>query len=588
MSQASLLAFVPAWVSNWLTPIWIVGVGALLGLVLVVLFWLVVLGLSRVPFVRGVAESPARRRVAGWSLAICVFLVLAGWTVQRYFAASPSEKALRGPANMMMALGLLAPVVLVSAFGLLSLCRPAAAREIPESVREGPLAWIGTVALALGVFGILGSLIAFQPVGILESLIRLPVVGEQQMHCVIPPASRSGWDDPSRDPPQHPIDVRFRVSELRRLQFRSNEELTIDTREAGEIDVDPPFRVRAGEDTIWFKQPEKTPFKDLEEVRKLYVRNYGSGDASLEITATTLPAHPEAGSILFVALAVLGAFFAYLFQRASMPKLTAVTLSTFKSEVAQPLFAIVLVLGIVSLVLFIFIPYNTLGEDIKVLKDSGMTLIMVLCIIEAIWAASTSVADEIEGRTALTVLSKPIGRRSFIIGKYLGILWTVAVLFIVLGAVFLICVAYKAIYDAREGAESEPTWQICHFQMMGVVPGLLLAFMETAVLAAISVAISTRLPMLANFIICFSIYVLGHLTPLVVQSSAAMFDPVHFVAELVATILPVLDHFNIQAAIAGGRGVPADYLGWSLVYCLLYGMISLSLALLLFEDRDLA
>ena len=67
-----------------------------------------------------------------------------------------------------------------------------------------------------------------------------------------------------------------------------------------------------------------------------------------------------------------------------------------------------------------------------------------------------------------------------------------------------------------------------------------------------------------------------------------MFEPVRFVAELVATILPVLDHFNIQAAVAAGKNVPPDYLGWSLLYCLIYGMIALLLALVLFEDRDLA
>ena len=245
-------------------------------------------------------------------------------------------------------------------------------------------------------------------------------------------------------------------------------------------------------------------------------------------------------------------------------------------------------LGLVALALFVFIPYNTFGEDIKVLKDSGMTLIMVLCIIQAIWAASTSVADEIEGKTALTVLSKPIGRRSFIVGKYLGIFWTVAVLFLVLGLILLICVAYKPIYDAREGSEGDPTWSSCHLEMIGVVPGLLLAFMETCVLAAISVAISTRLPMLANFIICFSIYVLGHLTPLVVQSSVDMFEAVRFVAELVATVLPNLEHFNIQAAVAAGVTVPGNYLAWALLYSLIYGFIALLLALVLFEDRDLA
>jgi hypothetical protein len=124
--------------------------------------------------------------------------------------------------------------------------------------------------------------------------------------------------------------------------------------------------------------------------------------------------------------------------------------------------------------------------------------------------------------------------------------------------------------------------------MVGVVPGLTLAFLETIVLAAISVAISTRLPMLANFIICFSIYVLGHLTPLIVQSSVGKFPPVRFVAELLSTVLPILDHFNIQAAVSTGAIVPYDYLGWTLLYSLMYGLMALLLALVLFEDRDLA
>jgi ABC-type transport system involved in multi-copper enzyme maturation permease subunit len=242
------------------------------------------------------------------------------------------------------------------------------------------------------------------------------------------------------------------------------------------------------------------------------------------------------------------------------------------------------------LLAFIWIPYNTFGEDIKVLKDSGMVLIKVLCIIQAVWAASTSVSEEIEGRTALTVLSKPLRRRSFILGKYLGIFLTVAVVFILLGTILMLVTAYKPIYDAKENSEEQPIWQLCHFEMVGVVPGLLLAFMETAILSAISVAISTRLPMLANFIICFSIYVIGHLTPLLVQSSVEgrMFEAVVFVAQLLSTLFPVLDHFSIEAAVAAGVEVPYTYLGWALLYTVIYGMIALLLALVLFEDRDLA
>ena len=85
------------------------------------------------------------------------------------------------------------------------------------------------------------------------------------------------------------------------------------------------------------------------------------------------------------------------------------------------------------LLLFLYLPYNTFGEDIKMLKDSALTLIMIMGIIQGVWAASNSVSEEIEGRTALTVLSKPIGRRQFLFGKLAGILWTVLLLFLILG-----------------------------------------------------------------------------------------------------------------------------------------------------------
>jgi ABC-type transport system involved in multi-copper enzyme maturation permease subunit len=252
------------------------------------------------------------------------------------------------------------------------------------------------------------------------------------------------------------------------------------------------------------------------------------------------------------------------------------------------LFYVLLTIGVFGLILFPFVPYNTLGEDIKMVKDEGLTLIMVLSILMALWTASLSIAEEIEGRTALTLLSKPVGRRQFILGKFLGILVPLAIMFLVLGALFLASVSFKVVYDARESSLSEPTLADCQREMLQIAPGLLLGFMEAIVLTAISVAISTRLPMLANLIICASIYVLGHLVPVLADSAAGQIEFVRFVANLLAAILPVLDHFNISAGISAGQPVPGEYLAWAGLYCLIYTAVAMLLALLLFEDRDLA
>ena len=83
--------------------------------------------------------------------------------------------------------------------------------------------------------------------------------------------------------------------------------------------------------------------------------------------------------------------------------------------------------------------------------------IMVLAILVSLWTASVSVADEIEGRTALTLLSKPVSRRQFVLGKFLGIIWANFLMFVVLGSWMLIWVSYKVVYDARETSNPSRT-----------------------------------------------------------------------------------------------------------------------------------
>ncbi len=289
-------------------------------------------------------------------------------------------------------------------------------------------------------------------------------------------------------------------------------------------------------------------------------------------------------------LAALGLLAAIYFAlKLALPKVAAIALTTGKAALSYPLFWVeILGASFIMILFFPFMPYYTFGEDIKILKSSGLTLILVMGIILALWTASTSIADEIEGRTAVTLLSKPIRRWQFVIGKYLGILGPVAILFILLGAVFLCTVSYKASYDAYESSSPQPTVEQCQQEILQITPGLLLAFMETAVLASISVAISTRLPMLANLMICSAIYVLGHLVPTLVNSRMGEFQLVRFMGTFLATVLPLLEDFNIEAGIAAGVRVPGSYLAWSGLYCVVYCTAALLVALILFEDRDLA
>ncbi len=263
--------------------------------------------------------------------------------------------------------------------------------------------------------------------------------------------------------------------------------------------------------------------------------------------------------------------------------------ATCKEAVRQPVFAAMMVLALALLVLNTFIPFFSFGEDVKMLKDCGLATILITSTLLAVWTASTSIADEIEGKTAMTLLSKPINRRQFVVGKYLGIVTAVLWLMVPVCLTFLPLIFYKTYeYDAREASKDSVTAAMAIADAVQIVPGLILSFLEVAILAAVSVAISTRLPMVVNMVVCLAIFVVGHLTPALVESSAGGLEPVLFVARMIATVLPALEAFNIAASVATGAVVPAQYLGYAFLYAVCYSSIAVLLAFILFEDRDLA
>ena len=262
--------------------------------------------------------------------------------------------------------------------------------------------------------------------------------------------------------------------------------------------------------------------------------------------------------------------------------------ATTKESVRQPVFILLLCLVLAFNLVNTFVPFFTLGNDAKMLKDCGLATILISGLLLAAWTASTSIAEEIEGKTAMTLLSKPINRRQFVLGKYLGILLGVLLLFIPVVVGFLDCVYYKEFYDARETGNVDVTHMDAMNSVLQILPGVVLIFLEIAVMTAVSVAISTRLPMVVNLVSCLAIFVVGHLTPSLVYAGVFKMELVQFMARLIATVLPALDVYNVQAAIATGAVVPGAYLAWALGYCVAYSSIAILLAFILFEDRDLA
>ena len=301
---------------------------------------------------------------------------------------------------------------------------------------------------------------------------------------------------------------------------------------------------------------------------------------------------PWIQGLKYIDLGAIGVFLlfgiAVFLIRNYLPKVGAVAWVTAKEVVLQPLFVILALVGIFALFIFLLIPYNTLGEDIKLVITQGLTVVKLFSAFLAVWAASSTIADELDGKTALMALAKPLSRTKFIIGKYAGVMIAVTLLFLIMGTFFVNTVSYKVVYDAREASKDVPTAMACAEAVYRILPGMVLAYLETVILAAIAIAISTRLPLLPNLTLVLMIYLLGNIAPVIVQASEDQNPIVVFVANIVSVILPCLDHFNMESAVAQEATVPWLYVAVALAYAALYCGAMLIVSLLLFEERDLA
>jgi ABC-type transport system involved in multi-copper enzyme maturation permease subunit len=469
-------------------------------------------------------------------------------------------------------------VVALAVYAILTVIRPQAAAELRVALRDGflgPLGWLLVVYATVAI-----AFTPLVPVGqMVRSLVRMTSADDATVSVPVPAGGQ---------PLEIPLDVR--PQELQSLELVADAPLLVKTQQpiAGyAMEKVPDIDLDAEKPYAW-KRAEGATNPFLGQRAKLEAVNAGSAPAELTVRWRLAPEFPQTAVLPWTIVSLLTIGGAYALFRLAAPRIAAIASATTKEAIGQPVFTVALVAGAVLLVSFIVIPYNTFGEDVKMLKDSGLTLTKVLALLVVVWTASIAVADEIEGRTALTVLSKPLRRWQFVLGKFAGLVLVALLVFLILGGVLMATTSLKVIYDAREGAKVDPVWKECADEMITVVPGLVLSFLETVLMAAVSLAVSTRLGMVPNLIVCFAIYSLGHLVPLLVQSSVGKFPIVRFVGQLFATILPVLDHFTIEAAVIGGVAVPWGYLAWAALYAALYSAAALLVALLLFQDRDLA
>ena len=259
-------------------------------------------------------------------------------------------------------------------------------------------------------------------------------------------------------------------------------------------------------------------------------------------------------------------------------KVYSIAANTLVESIRQPVFAVIIGSACALILISPYITMFTLMESHKMMTDMGMATIMLAGLLLAAFTASKVVSDEIENKTVLTVVSKPVGRTEFILGKFVGVMLglTVAVyllsltlvvtlsggameaqleqeisIWIVLSilAAMLVSVGYGVYcnffndqpFPSRTIGLAIPLFSIVavvfsfinprEFEYVKgtqslwgkmlatgssfdpqVISGCFLLLWSILILAALSVAISTRLAVVVNVVICSLVFILGLLS----------------------------------------------------------------------------
>jgi len=318
-----------------------------------------------------------------------------------------------------------------------------------------------------------------------------------------------------------------------------------------------------------------------------------------------------------------------------MNRLFVIARNTFTEILRQPIYAVIIYAALILFVLSPSVALLTLDDDNKLLREIGLSTLFLAGLFISIFSATGAVAEEIDNKTIMTILSKPVSRPIFILAKFLGlsaavvlaqfictiallmtiregvlvsvndthdwsVIWTAAAILIlsfIISAFFnytygwklsssaivvtavLACfgIVFLALID--ENFKFNPHNN--HINKLDIY-GSVLLFLAVMIFAALSVALSARFNIVVTLSACVGIFLLG----LVSDYVFGRFADVHLWARIGRAVVPNIQVFWISDAIYEGSEVTIKYIIIGAFYGICYSAGILSLAIALFQRRQ--
>ena len=211
-----------------------------------------------------------------------------------------------------------------------------------------------------------------------------------------------------------------------------------------------------------------------------------------------------------------------------------------------------------------------LGEGLRLTVDLGLSGICVIGLVLVLLVGTNLVGKEIDRRTIYNLLSRPVSRRSYLVGKFAGLAATQWLVALGIGA------GLMALLVARGHPEHLPS----------TAQAIYLTGLELSVVTAVAVLFSAVSTPVLSALYTLGLYLVGQWS-LDLRTFATKFPPAAATAcRMAADVVPNLQLFNMRTLAANAQVTTGAHLVIATGYALLYCACALTLATAALETRD--
>jgi ABC-type transport system involved in multi-copper enzyme maturation permease subunit len=266
-----------------------------------------------------------------------------------------------------------------------------------------------------------------------------------------------------------------------------------------------------------------------------------------------------------------------------MNAVRCVAIAVFRESVRDRVFYNLVLFAVLLVAASLVIGQLTAGQDVKIIKDFGLSATSVFGLFIAMFIGINLVSKEVERRSVYPLLAKPIRRSELIVGKYAGLQLTLLV-----NTVVMTIALYAVLFFLSRGVPEriQTAWDAPALDP-GLLKAIALIYLHLAVVTAVALFFSTYSSPLLTAIFTLGVYVAGQFNANlkgfehIVDSPAAI-----AIAKVCYYVLPDFAKFDVKLAVVHGLPVSTAYMAITLAYAGLYVAALLFGAVVIFSRRD--